>query len=190
MKINSIASSWEFALTEDSVRSDQLWILKAMKFHGSGLVNMLWRILGNEDDVCDAYQQVFLNLAHNNTIKKPKNIKAYLYRTASNTAVSMLRRRKIKTSAIEKIASRASRHHCVDYAGDLDAKALRKKLRNALTNLPDYLRQVVILRELAEMDYNTISSILGISASTARVYRLKAVKMLSNALKPNQEGQK
>jgi DNA-directed RNA polymerase specialized sigma24 family protein len=25
---------------------------------------MLWRILGNEQDVCDAYQDTFLKLAH------------------------------------------------------------------------------------------------------------------------------
>jgi DNA-directed RNA polymerase specialized sigma24 family protein len=25
---------------------------------------MLWRILGNEQDVCDAYQDTFLQLAH------------------------------------------------------------------------------------------------------------------------------
>ena len=40
----------------------QRWILSTMSRYGHELVNLLWRILGNEQDVCDAYQTTFLHL--------------------------------------------------------------------------------------------------------------------------------
>lgn len=48
----------------DSVAVSQRWVLAAMQKHGPSLVAMLWRILGNEQDVCDAYQDTFVQLAH------------------------------------------------------------------------------------------------------------------------------
>ena len=54
---------WDFAVSE-TVDKSQQWILSTMQQHGPELVTMLWRILGNEQDVCDAYQSTFLQLAH------------------------------------------------------------------------------------------------------------------------------
>ena len=71
MPINAKALElrWDFAGV-DSVEQSQRWILAAMGKYGAMLVSMLWRILGNEQDVCDAYQQTFLKLAHNPDMKK------------------------------------------------------------------------------------------------------------------------
>ena len=55
--------TWDMAAA-DSVAVSQRWVLAAMQKHGPSLVAMLWRILGNEQDVCDAYQDTFVQLAH------------------------------------------------------------------------------------------------------------------------------
>ena len=67
----------------------------------------------------------------------------------------------------------------VDYAGDLDARALQDELRKAIAQLPDYLANVVVLRDLAQLPYAEAAACLGISASTARVYRHKAIQLLA-----------
>src|SRR5512142_2918122 len=79
-----------------AVDERQRWVLTAMRKHGPELVTMLWRILGNEQDVCDAYQTTFLHLAHRDGGERPRHIKAYLFRTASNAAITMLRQRVIE----------------------------------------------------------------------------------------------
>ena len=56
-----------------------------------------------------------------------------------------------------------------DYAHELDTKLLQERLRSAVSRLPEYLREVVILRDLAELPYAGVGKILGISAATARV---------------------
>lgn len=170
---------WQGALA-GSVPASQKWVLTAMQRYGSGLVTMLWRILGDEHDVCDAYQDTFLHLANAFADRrKPAHIRAYLYRTASNNAITMLRRRQLSRKYQQTIAQSTDESITVDYARQLDTEALQKRLRNAISKLPDYLADVVVLRDLAEMPYEQVASILNISKTAARVYRHKAIQMLA-----------
>jgi len=161
----------------DSVAESQRWILSTMQKYGQELITMLWRILGNEQDVCDAYQDTFLQLAHHEGGQKPRNVKAYVFRVANNVAVSMLRRRiaernKLPMSVIRRKAISSP-------LKELDSKYLQEILRECIAQLPEHLRNVITLRDLAEMSYSQVGRILGISAATARVYRCKAVQLLA-----------
>ena len=178
---------WDPAVSE-TVDESQRWILSAMQKYGQELVRMLWRILGNEQDVCDAYQSTFLHLAHCESGQKPQHVKAYIFRTASNVAVSMLRRRLVEKKGLSATLADAAREaQCSDSvrstmaspANDFDAKCLQETLRRSIARLPEHLRDVVTLHDLAELPYGQVSKILGISAATARVYRCKAVQLLS-----------
>jgi RNA polymerase sigma-70 factor (ECF subfamily) len=167
---------WDFAASE-AVAESQRWILSAMQSHGQELVTMLWRILGNEQDVCDAYQDTFLQLAHYEGGRKPEYIKAYIFRVANNVAISMLRRRiaekkRVSTAVVDrKIVSSP--------ANELDSKCLQETLRCCIARLPEHLRNVITLREMAGLSYAQIGRVLDISAATARVYRCKAIQLLA-----------
>lgn len=178
--------TFDFAVAQ-SIDDSQRWILSAMKTSGPSLVTMLWRILGNEQDVCDAYQQTFLNLAHYDGRRKPRNVQSYLYRTAANVAITMLRRKRISRSSGKVLASISEKECAVDYAGQLDSKMLQQKLRNAIADLPDYLRNVIALHDLAELPYTKVAAILQITTASARVYRSKAITLLSAKLARNQK---
>ena len=175
-KAASCGSIWDFAVTE-TVAENQRWILTAMRKHGQELVTMLWRILGNEQDVCDVYQDTFLQLAHHEGGRKPQYVRAYVFRTANNIAVSMLRRRILERKGFASPV--VGRKAASSPATELDAKCLQEALRDCIAQLPEHLRGVVMLRDLAELSYPQISRILGISAGTARVYRCKAIQLLS-----------
>ena len=162
-----------------SVELSQRWVLSAMHRHGQNLIAMLWRILANEQDVCDAYQDTFLRLAHYKNNGRPEHIKAYIFRTASNVAITMLRRRLIEVKSMKVVAQNISADKTVDCAAELDAKYLQQHLRQAIAQLPEYLRNVIIFRDLAELSYVQVGKILDISTATARVYRHKAVQLLS-----------
>ncbi len=170
----------DLAFTQ-SVDESRRWVLSAMGRHGPGMVTMLWRILGNEHDVCDAYQQTFLNLAHYQQAgrTRPRNVQAYVFRTAANSAISILRRKQRRRRHLDTMAATKPLQQNAGPADDLDAKLLQDMLRAAIAKLPDYLRDVVVLRDLAELSYEQVSNILGISAATARVYRSKAITLLA-----------
>jgi RNA polymerase sigma factor (sigma-70 family) len=167
---------WDAALCE-SVAESQKWILSTMQKHGLELVTVLWRILGNEQDVCDAYQDTFLQLAHFEGGQKPDHVKAYIFRVASNIAISMLRRR---VSEKGRLAGPVGPVQAMNSpAKELDSKYLQEVLRRYIAQLPEHLRNVVTLRDLGEMSYAQVGRILGISSATARVYRCKAVQLLA-----------
>ncbi|MHC4623270.1 MAG: RNA polymerase sigma factor [Planctomycetota bacterium] len=173
---------WDFAISK-SVDESQRWVLSTMQRHGQELVTMLWRILGNEQDVCDAYQDTFLQLAHYQGRQKPEHVKAYIFRTASNVAISMLRRRMAERRLSQTIArNRVAPDHSAresQAANDLDARGLQETLRCYLAQLPEHLRNVITLRDLAELSYVQVGSMLGITEGTARVYRCKAIQLLA-----------
>jgi RNA polymerase sigma factor (sigma-70 family) len=167
---------WDFAFSE-AVNENQRWVLSIMQRHGRELVTMLWRILGNEQDVCDAYQDTFLQLAHYEGGQKPEHVKAYIFRTANNVAISMLRRRIAERKRMSTAIITGK--HIPSPAKELDSKYLQESLRCYIAQLPEHLRNVITLRDLAELSYAQIGRILGISAATARVYRCKALQILT-----------
>lgn len=180
MAVNSasLQLTWDLALVQ-SVDKSQRWILSAMQADGPALVKLLWRILGNNDDVCDAYQDVFIRLANLSSEQKPRNVRAYLFRTAANVAVSMLRREKLHKESMSHLRLQDNRTDPADPAAELDARQMQTQLRQAIGRLPDYLGDVVVLRDLGEMPYSDVARILGITQAAARVYRHKAIQLLA-----------
>lgn len=176
----------DFSLAECSVEKSQMWILTAMKDYGASLVHLLWRILGNEDDVCDAYQETFLRIAHLPNQQKPDNIRAYLYRTTTNIALSILRQKRLQHKVLSRLAqiNPATEHYDSDQ--DLDTKGLCNALRDAVARLPDYLSDVIVLHDLAELPYYEVAKILGIRVATVRVYRHRALTLLASWLGRNE----
>jgi RNA polymerase sigma factor (sigma-70 family) len=167
---------WDAAASR-AVEESQRWILTAMQKHGHELVTMLWRILGNEQDVCDAYQTTFLHLAHLEGGCKPRWVKAYLFRTASNIAITMLRQRIVERKTLSTVMQAAEGQEAVQ--ADFDSKHLAENLRCHIAQLPEHLRQVIMLRDFGELSYAEVGRTLGISVGTARVYRCKAVQLLA-----------
>ena len=131
-KAQSFELMWDFAFA-GSLSETQRWVLTAMQNYGQELVTMLWRILGNEQDVCDAYQNTFLKLAHYKGGQKPEYVKAYLFRSASNTAISMLRRRIVERKSLPEI--KAVENNVKSPPNELDTRYLQEKLRSSIIHL-------------------------------------------------------
>ena len=165
-----------------AVEKDQQWVLLAMQKYGQDLVTLLWRILGNEQDVCDVYQSTFLRLAHSKGQTKPKHIKAYVFRAASNTAISLIRTRAAEQRTKEAAVPRE--YQARSPVQEINQKQLVEQLRSYIAKLPEHLREVVTLRDLAELSYGEIARILGITAASARVYRCKAITLLAAWMSP------
>ena len=172
----SIELLWDIPIPK-ALEQTQGWVLCAMQRHGRELVNMLWRILGNEQDVCDAYQNTFLKLAHHEFGRKPDNVKAYLFRSASNAAITILRHRIMENNHIKTSINQLSR--TISPPNEIDTRFLTETLRTSIAKLPDHFRDVVTLHDLGDLSYEQVSKILGITAATARVYRCRALQLLA-----------
>jgi RNA polymerase sigma factor (sigma-70 family) len=172
----SIELLWDIPIPK-ALEKTQGWVLCAMQHHGRELVNMLWRILGNEQDVCDAYQDTFLKLAHHEHGCKPENVKAYVFRSASNIAISILRHKLVEKNHLP--SGITTQNNTNSPASELDTRYLTETLRAGIAELPDHFRDVVTLHDLGELSYEQVAKIMEITAATARVYRCKAVQLLA-----------
>jgi len=181
-RVDSIGLMWDFAIPA-SLTGTQRWVLSTMQNHGQELVTMLWRILGNEQDVCDAYQDTFLKLAHYHGGQRPQYVKAYIFRTASNVAISMIRRKITERKNLPQIADDKK---IKTPESELDSANLQEKLRFNIARLPEHLRSVVTLHDLGELSYHQVGMMLSISQATVRVYRCKAVQLLAVWMKKNE----
>jgi DNA-directed RNA polymerase specialized sigma24 family protein len=65
------------------------------------------------------------------------------------------------------------------FYNELNVHSLVEELRYYIAKLPNHFREVIMLRDMAELSYAQVGRILGISAGTARVYRCKAVQLLA-----------
>ena len=164
-----------------SAHSQHGWVIRLMKREGAGILRMLWRLLGREADVMDAYQDCFCKLASRGTRGRIISARAYAYRTASNIAIEMIRvrtrrRGHLPAIAMEHAHQRASEVEHGEQEDGLGA------MRAAIARLPAHLRNVVVLRDLSRLSYARVGQILGIEPATARVYRRHAVVKLAEFL--------
>lgn len=165
------------------VRSSHGWVLRAMRADGPALVRLLWRMLGREQDVLDAYQDTFCRLIGLGETGGEAPPHGYLFRTAMNIALDMRRRRKVRVDHLETAALARMALTAASDSAPPGESSLVESLREAIEALPQRLRDVVVLRDLAEMSYRDVSRILGITGGTARVYRREAIVALAARLK-------
>lgn len=165
------------------VRLSHGWVLRVMRADGPAIVRLLWRMLGREQDVLDAYQDTFCRLISMGDAQSSAPPRGYIFRTAMNIALDMRRRRKVRAEHLEAAAFARTGQMPKMGAEQVSRAPLVEELRAAIEELPQRLRDVVVLRDLAEMSYGDVARILGITGGTARVYRREAIVALAARLK-------
>ena len=180
-----------------------VWLTDLIRREGPAILRMLWRFLGNEQDVMDAYQDCFCRLVARTEHRDLVSAKAYVYRTASNIAIEFLRVRKRRAAHWPRIVRNLG-DAAIEEAGETCTSPITgltqapfhegeaSRLREAIGELPTHLQQVIVLRDLTGMTYEEVGKTLCIEPTTARVYRRHAVVRLAELLEggglPNERG--
>ncbi len=170
----------------DADHVDLGWLTQLIEREGAGILQMLWRLLGREQDVLDAYQDCFCKLAARRRRGNLRSVRAYAYRTAANIAIEMIRVRRRRAAHRPVIAAERSDTRADD-GGEGESEHRLARLRDAIARLPTHLRNVVVLRDLSRMSYSEVARMLGIEPTTARVYRHHAVVKLAEFLSEGDE---
>ncbi len=124
------------------------------------LVNLAYQLVGDRDEAEDVAQetfvQAFLNLER---FRGRSSLFTWLYRIAVNACRMRLRRRRPLPLETEPPA---------DEEFDEQAWLLKQRVDEVLRQLPEPLREVLILREMHELSYEEIAQTLGIPLGTVR----------------------
>ncbi|MBK5227446.1 MAG: RNA polymerase sigma factor [Actinobacteria bacterium] len=149
------------------------------------------RILGNPADAQEATQDVFLKVWRNlSSFRGEAMFSTWLYRVASNTAISKHRKRKrqrVNESGVddEVLAQIPSPGSVESAAG---AKVEVERLEEALALLPEGLREAVVLRDVYGLNIAEIAAEQKISETAAKVRVHRGRKKLKEIMFPEKPG--
>ena len=130
--------------------------------------NLCLRLCGDPDDAFDLSQEVFLKAWRGwEGFRGDSSVYTWLYRLAVNTCNDFLRKkaRRGDTLPLDDTPLPDARF---EPALALERKELARALEEALKQLPPGHREILALRETAELSYREIAALLGIEEGTVK----------------------
>jgi len=148
----------------------------------------------NEVEAEDAAQEVMINaFRHLNSFRGDAKFSTWLVTIAMNEARQRLRRSK---AVVQESLDEEKEEHEGDFtpavltdwreipSEALEKKEMRQKLREAVEQLPPIYREVLVLRDLEELNQEETAKALGINITLVKVRLHRARMMLQKMLAP------
>ena len=152
------------------------------------IYNFFLRSTGSREDSEDLAQQLFLNLYDSASRYEPRSsFKTFIYRIASNLAISFSRKRKLRRSlSLEQLSETGfepvSGRPGADPAREYERKELGRRYREALLRLPAEWRTAIELRAGRELSYREIAEAMGKSVPAVESMLFRARERLAREL--------
>jgi len=140
------------------------------------LFNVVYRILWDKAESQDVVQDAFLRCWRSRSRITSEGLEPVLFRTALNLASN--RRRSYR---LWRFVGLADAPEAMTQRGACDA-ILPRSVDTAVAALPDHLRRVLLLTEIAGMSYAEVATTLGIKEGTVGSRRTRAIELLREAL--------
>lgn len=142
----------------------------------------LWRALRDEEAAADLLQEVFMRVWRARARWTPSgSVAGYLLRTARHIVIDEARKQDVR--------KRWSANWQTDSPiletrpdKDLHEQRIAARVRTAVGDLPDRMREVFSLKYDGGLSYQEISEQLGISVKTVEVHMSKALRRLRDVL--------
>jgi RNA polymerase sigma factor (sigma-70 family) len=138
----------------------------------------------NAQDVQDLVQQVFLRLAQHGELGAVRNAEGYLFQTASNTLKDHLRNASVRDRFMAERRAQIQDEDGSDFSTErvILAREGAEILTNALRELPERTRDVLMLRCFEGLKYGEIARLQGLSTRSIEKHLQRALVHVSKAL--------
>ena len=153
------------------------------------LLNFAYRFLGNVEEAEDIVQETFLRLYKNkHAYRQIAKFSTWIYTIAGNLAKTELRKRKRrKVVSISEMGFEDREYEIEDEMAnterDANSALTEKIIQDAIDELPARFKEVVVLRDIQELSYEEIGSILHIPLGTVKSRVNRARLKLQSKLK-------
>jgi RNA polymerase sigma-70 factor (ECF subfamily) len=126
--------------------------------HGPAVWKRIFRIVGNEADASDCFQEVFLKAVKTSRQQAIQNMGGFLSLAATRCAIDCLRRRRKLPLFSTDVADDLPDFSCsVDPSGSLRNGELTEALRSGLARLPAPQAEAFALLVFEELSYRQIA---------------------------------
>jgi RNA polymerase sigma-70 factor (ECF subfamily) len=155
--------------------------------HAPVLFRFLIRLTGNEAEVKDILQEIFIRLARTpDLLRHVRSPRSFLFRMAHRLAIDRARRDEVRHRHLND-AQNAREPHEIDVPSQSDVGWRRDRLEEVLAALPPEQRAVVLLKVWEELTFAEIAETLEIPPDTAASRYRYALNKLRDALRPLHE---
>lgn len=180
---------------EDALKGDQRAYQKLTEKYRRPLQYHVNKMVKESEQVEDLVQEAFIKAFKNlDSYNSSYAFSTWLYRITTNHTIDYLRKKKLKTTSIDKpIKTREGEmsFELPDEHAETDRKIIRKQrkkiITHAIENLPEKYRQVIEMRHIEELSYQEIADELDLPLGTVKAHIFRAREMLYKALKDKKE---
>lgn len=174
-----------------SLKNDK-YFTQLVERYEAKLGRYIFRLARLENETTeDLLQEVFIKVYKNlNDFDDSFSFSSWIYRITHNEVMSFLRNMKVRPKIVHPKSEEVDTEFInllpddTDLPAELAKKELGEKVRDAVYNLPDKYREVLVLRYLEDKSYDEISDILRKSVNSVTVLVNRAKKRLKKQLNP------
>ncbi|AEC01609.1 RNA polymerase sigma factor [Parasphaerochaeta coccoides] len=146
------------------------------------IMRVAYHISYNMDVAEDIAQETFIRFFDKNMdFATMDDARYWLIRVAKNLAINHVKRRSRERGALEQLKT-IPVAPSIDGGDVMMADETKALVREAIANLPEKFRTVMVLKEYSGLDYRQIASVLQISESNVKVRVHRARKMMESLL--------
>lgn len=161
---------------------------EVLRAHERMIYQVCLRMSGNPEDAMDIAQETAVRVWRNLPgFKGDASLTTWIYRIAVNASLDHLRRRKGKeTDSTDELMEKGSMPVAQTQdtpEASIERKETLRQVGEALLRLPEDQRAAVVLRDVQDLPYEQIASVLGINLNTAKSRIARGRKQLAAILK-------
>ena len=192
------AAAAELALIERVCHGEKNLFYELVQPYERAVYRAAFAILRNEHDAEDVAQEAMLKaLSHLKTFRKEAKFSTWLIQITVNEARMRLRkdRRNLYESIDEGVESEEGDYRPKDFADwrdipleSLEEQRLKDALKKAIEGLAPKYREVLVLRDVEEVNIADTAEALGITVAAVKTRLLRARLQLRDALAPGYDG--
>jgi RNA polymerase sigma-70 factor (ECF subfamily) len=189
--VKSESRAEDARLIQRALRGDQFAYKQLMKKYHDPIFNLVYRMLHDKQQVEDLTQETFVKaFASLKYFNEEYAFSTWLYKIATNSSIDYIRKKKLNTFSIDKpVAMEES-----DFSFELpdttyqpDKTLIQHQrtsmIEEAIAQLPEKYRRVIVLRHTEERDYAEIAKMLKLPIGTVKAHIFRARELLNKALR-------
>ncbi|MEW5821426.1 MAG: sigma-70 family RNA polymerase sigma factor [Cyanobacteriota bacterium] len=176
--------------------SDMMALEELVKRNQKIVFSTIYHLLSDKSEVSDLAQEVLFRMCRSiKSLRNPSTFKWWLNQIVTNLVYDQLRRKKRKLNTIsmdtpvtQEVEQISATRDISDSSQQPDENILNTeldvKIRQAINNLPEQFRTVIVFRELQGLSYDEIAKLTGTSLGTVKSRIARARSRLQEELKP------
>lgn len=151
--------------------------------HAAAVYRVAYSVLHDRGLAEDVVQETMIKAWEGSTqFRGDSSVRTWILRIAHNTAIDALRRRRDYSTAPEDLPDAVGSNGDSDPARRAAGRADLALLRDALGELDELSRTIVVLREVEGMSYQQIADAVDVPIATIKTRLLRARRVLQRAV--------